>query len=681
MIKKILSIFILFVCLSPVLIKAQTGIASTNGAPDLINIRSDANMNSRVIAQIYYGTKVNILDTIITDRYTFYKINYDGKNIGYVVNTLIDLEPEYPSDDTYCSYLKSIGFDESYCPYLIKLHQEHPNWTFTANRVDANFDDIISGEEYQNYIQIDSTFDKKYFLDKYITSTTPKEGNNWYESTNAINAYFLDPRNFLKEKTIFMYEDLGCDDNSYWRLNQDKAKSTITSIFGSGSYLTNEYDTTTPGATYGYNDLFMEAGLTYKISPIHLATRVRQEGGSNSNYVSITGNYSSIYVDKNRVSQNLKGYYNYYNIGAYGGTSPVLEGLVYACGPNCGKSATYQRPWNTRRKAILGGAEQIASSYISIGQSNLYLQKFDVIYREGRIRFSHQYQTNVTAPISEGYSAYSSYIKNNIVSNGSNITKEAEIPINFSIPVFNNMGSIRNMPSILDGDNYLSGIYINGNIIDNFDADIIEYNKYVIDTTTSVNVGITKNNNASVTGDGDVTLDNEITSIIINVVAENGNLRTYKVNVIKVNDTKTINEIMNNVGVKISNNIIGDIKGNTAISTLVSSINSVSPSASVKVYSSDNLLVTSRELRTGDRVVITNLLNETITYEIAVIGDPSGDGNITILDLLKVQKHIAGTSLLTGCSLMGADTNNDNTVDIVDLLRIQKHILGSITLN
>ena len=65
---------------------------------------------------------------------------------------------------------------------------------------------------------------------------------------------------------------------------------------------------------------------------------------------------------------------------------------------------------------------------------------------------------------------------------------------------------------------------------------------------------------------------------------------------------------------------------------------------------------------------------------VSVIGDTSGDGEVTILDLLRVQKHLLGSSKLTDYNLVAGDTNADGEVTILDLLRIQKYILKTINL-
>ena len=73
------------------------------------------------------------------------------------------------------------------------------------------------------------------------------------------------------------------------------------------------------------------------------------------------------------------------------------------------------------------------------------------------------------------------------------------------------------------------------------------------------------------------------------------------------------------------------------------------------------------------------ILFKSKSFVISIIGDVSGDGEVTILDLLKVQKHLLGSSKLSSEYLISGDTNGDAEVTILDLLRVQKYILKSIT--
>ena len=80
-------------------------------------------------------------------------------------------------------------------------------------------------------------------------------------------------------------------------------------------------------------------------------------------------------------------------------------------------------------------------------------------------------------------------------------------------------------------------------------------------------------------------------------------------------------------------------------------------------------------MATGQTITINTAL-ESITYTVSVNGDTSGDGIVTILDLLEVQKYIKKAESFSNASLLAADTSGDNKVTILDLLEIVQHIKG-----
>lgn len=354
------------------------------------------------------------------------------------------------------------------------LHSKYPNWIFKADNTGISFNDAVDGESKKNYTQVE--------VDEYLDSWTIQESGSWRTASDAYNAYMIDPRNYLTEKNIFVFEDLGYDSTNH--------TTTVVRSILDGTYL----DTNT------YAGYFISAGKTYDISPVHLAARVKQEGGSNSSYDAVSGNatetwnvtnngyicssssygkvsgsyfkvnsgvnlnvrsnagtnYSRLtysngnYITANsndtiilqsttkytgtgcddgwykvKINKSLKGIYNYYNIGAYG-TNPVLRGLAAAAGYVDNLDGT---PWNSREKAIKYGAKFIADGYINAGQDTMYYQKFntgpDAIYSS----FTHQYMTNILAPASESLSTYYSY-------DDLNILQKALV---FKIPVYKNM--------------------------------------------------------------------------------------------------------------------------------------------------------------------------------------------------------------------------------------------------
>ena len=90
--------------------------------------------------------------------------------------------------------------------------------------------------------------------------------------------------------------------------------------------------------------------------------------------------------------------------------------------------------------------------------------------------------------------------------------------------------------------------------------------------------------------------------------------------------------------------------------------------------------VSTDDMKAKFSEILNYLSDDTKTYSIAIKGDTSGDANINIADLLKVQKHILGYINLSGSFLKAADVNSDGSVDIKDLLIVQKHILGYTTI-
>ena len=136
--------------------------------------------------------------------------------------------------------------------------------------------------------------------------------------------------------------------------------------------------------------------------------------------------------------EGYEGYYNFYNIGSYGSTGdggPVLNGAKYSrwgYEPDkqelTDKERSFLLPWDSRDKAITGGALWIASGYINNGQDTLYFQKFDVV-DNGTALYDHQYAGNIMMAYSEGYRYYKSYLSTDQLGN----------TFEFIIPVYDNM--------------------------------------------------------------------------------------------------------------------------------------------------------------------------------------------------------------------------------------------------
>lgn len=587
----------------------------------------------------------------------WYFVKYHKNSSGYICSTYVRKREELiASNAAYEQELKNAGWPDTYIPYLVKLHEQHPNWKFNPIKTNVDWSTLVSMESNKNVLH------KNFVSDavREVYSNGPYKEAGYLYATDGVNAFMLDPRNFLSEKLVFMFEALGynygTDDKISYNKDAASAKNyytSISSMLGSSFLNTDEY-----------KNMFIHAGFKFKVSPIHLVGRVIQEGTSNESYPGVSGNSNYTYG-----IHNLNGYYNFYNIDAYKDNTtdlPVARGLASACGSKCGFSDNYGKPWDTREKAIFGGAQFISGSYISVGQNTLYFQKFDVE------QFWHQYQTNVTAQISEGIDAFLAYQKANLI-NG---------PIEFDIPIYNNMPSVVSLPTVASTINSLKEIKIDGKSITGFDPDIVDYIVYVQDTKTSVTIeGIKMDNKSTVTGTGSVLLTGETTSHQITVTAENGFKKTYHLEIKKAKDATTIEDILNNLSVAVNGDLMSKISPGTHVGAIEQSVAKTSVNATVTVYTSTgNIVSSSSPLMTGYKIKLTSPNGETRQYRIVVNGDTNGDGEVTILDLLKIQKHILNSSILTGEYKEGADVNHDGNITLLDLLLVKKYILKEISL-
>ena len=286
------------------------------------------------------------------------------------------------------SYLTSQGFPEAYKTKLRTLHNAHPNWVFVGYKTGISWSDALSKESKKGVSLIYKTAPSSY----RNGSTQPESG--WYYANSTVVGYYMDPRNFLNENSIYMFEDL-----SYKPAYQTSA---VVSKVLSGTKLPQ----------YGFTaDLFVKAGANNNTSPVFLASRARQETGSGGKAIDGTSTLGKVY--------------NPFNIGAFGGTDPLYQGLIYA------KAAG----WNTPEKALNGGASQLSKYYISQGQYTTYYQRFNA--RNGASAMgTHQYMTNIQAPYSEALSTKTSYTSYGI-------TNQSLV---FEIPIYNSMPSSTRLP-------------------------------------------------------------------------------------------------------------------------------------------------------------------------------------------------------------------------------------------
>ena len=309
-----------------------------------------------------------------------------------------------------------------------ELKKAHPNWTFTILYTGLDWSTVIYNQTEslhgRSLVQNSST--------EWVCSAcgkTPYDSGSWYCASKATVAYYMDIRNWLNERYIFAFETLSYDETTQ---TIDGVKKILSGTFMDKENITY-FDTEGNVQTIekSYAQVIMEAAKEASVSPYHLASRVKQEQGNGTSGL-VNGNYT--YTDsEGNPCTDLVGYYNYFNIKAFGsGVATIIKnGLTHA------KS----KGWTTPELAIKGGASFLAAEYISNYQDCLYLEKYQVDSAGGL--YYHQYMQNVSAPYTEGYSTYVAYRDMEML----------DYSFNFIIPVYENMPEIVSpMPSAVPMD-------------------------------------------------------------------------------------------------------------------------------------------------------------------------------------------------------------------------------------
>ncbi len=327
---------------------------------------------------------------------------------------LLTVSVSFAAEDSF--ERKIAAFPESYKPYLRELHKAHPSWEFEPFFTQLDFNASVDSEGGKKSL-VSSSVSSELFKSKdigdydYSTNKYIQKDVGFVEANRLAVAYFMDPRNFLNEDGIFMFETLSFS-NSF----------TVESVENvlKGSFMANKkityYDKegNLKKTSTKYSQAILDAGKKHNVNPCYLASKILNEVGTQGSK-SVTGTHT-----------DYPGIYNFYNIGAYDGSNPIKNGLKWASDE---KSKTYGRPWTTPAKSISGGAQFIASTYIAGGQFTGYLQRFNVNPNGKYNVYDHQYMTNLTGALSQGYSTYVSYVKSGLIDN----------KYVFSIPVYENM--------------------------------------------------------------------------------------------------------------------------------------------------------------------------------------------------------------------------------------------------
>ena len=280
------------------------------------------------------------------------------------------------------------------------------------------------------------------------------------------------------------------------------ASNNINASTGSSSSTENTNSNALSNGTT-YVDMIMDAAKSSGVNPYVIAAMLIQEQGVKGTSGLISG---------------ATGIYNFFNIEAYqsGNQSATSRGLAWA-----GSGNTYLRPWNTKAKAIIGGAMFYGSTYSKAGQNTFYLKKFNVL---GENKYKHQYMTNIEGAMNEGAMLSRAYSE-----------EDKKGVFTFHIPVYRDMPEVPEAMPTGDGspNNRLSSLSISGyNITPGFSSDNYSYTVELPSNVNNVNIKANAADaSATVSGSGDIELNSSNSTVDIIVTAQNGTKEKYSINI------------------------------------------------------------------------------------------------------------------------------------------------------
>lgn len=523
LIKKMISYILSFAIAASMAASCLTASAANmtgSCTADVLNVRSGAGTGYSKTGTVSYGDSLTILsETTDSSGAKWYKISC-GNVTGYVSAAYVQLTSsgsQGSSDADFESYMTKQGFPESYKPYLRTLHEQHPKWIFTAQKLGVDWntalkEECVVGRNLVHSSALASWKSMEKGAYDFNGGYWYGLDGSWVAASKEIIMYYMDPRNFLNDTYIFMFENQSYDP-SYQ--TESGVKTILADTFMSRSY-------TCPDTKkkYTYSQTFMDAAKKSGVSPYHLASRCRNEQGVNGAPQSLG---------------TVKGYENYFNffdIQAYAtSTMTAAEmGCKYAKTTN----PTYLLPWTNQYKSIVGGSIFLGTGYITKGQDTLYLQKFDMV-DGGNGLYYHQYMTCVFGQANEAISLKNAYSQDILNS-----------AMEFKIPVYNNMPDklCPKPTSSGDNNNYLKSLSVSGTSISpKFDKFTASYTAKVNAEVSSVTVNANPlGKSAKVSGKGKVSLKTGENTVKVTCTAASGVKRTYTIKITRKAASQTLQQ-------------------------------------------------------------------------------------------------------------------------------------------
>jgi mannosyl-glycoprotein endo-beta-N-acetylglucosaminidase len=382
------------------------------GLNDPTTIYQSASTSSKSLKTYKAGTK--LIFRTFTSEWFEATVYIDGqKHTGYIHKSHVDEMVEKPGESiqvlaknvithAYSGPSRSYEVLKSYSKFsILKVKTLSKNWFEAAVYVDGekntayfNVNDVSVNDVIETKIY-NITF--KEFVDLQMKYSSPKaDGKGEIPATREQVEYYANPENFKP----------GTPDYFQFLILNSTAGLDIDDL---NNYLNDK------GSLKGQGKAFIDAAKKYGINEVYLLSHALHETGNGTSPLSqgipvdiegnvIRDNKGNINYDKNHPNYHTT-VYNFFGYGAYDNDA-INSGAKYA----------FDQGWDTKYKAIVGGAASIGKNYIHNGQNTLYKMRWNVDQAVNEGTVWKQYATHVqwatiqTKNIYKIYNSLTNYI-------------------------------------------------------------------------------------------------------------------------------------------------------------------------------------------------------------------------------------------------------------------------------
>lgn len=181
-----------------------------------LNVRSGPGTGNTSVAKLAKGASVTVInETTGSDGKTWYQVRFTGRSgsaqTGYVLGTYVKFPVSYTPSADFEASLAAQGFPDSYKEPLRQLHAQYPNWIFEAQQTGLDWNTVVVNESVlgRNLVAKSSISSYKSLVDGAYNwdngTWTGFDGSTWVAASQEVISYYLDPRNFLDEVSVFQF--------------------------------------------------------------------------------------------------------------------------------------------------------------------------------------------------------------------------------------------------------------------------------------------------------------------------------------------------------------------------------------------------------------------------------------------------------------------------------------------